>query len=376
MRSSIIRRLWNRIALSPRYLGWLSILLLMGMLIACLWPFYRPQNAASWIEGGGVTFDQHSVLLSSDALIVPGNRESVSCSFELWLVPGFARNMGTILAIYSPKNPRQFVVDQWRTGLAVRAASVGDPLRTGTAPSYTHDVLKPGKAVFVTVTSGQPGTQVYIDGILRKTSPHFFITNRMLSGKLVLGTAASADSTWLGRLRGLAIYDRTLDPAEIREHYVTWTGSGRPEVSDPEALLALFLFKERSFRNEVAGGTGLYLPQRYVIPAKSVLSAPSLENPQDIIENIIGFIPLGFTLCGYIVTSRRMRMPVVITILLCGVLSLLIETLQIFLPTRDSDLTDVITNVIGSAIGALAYQWGASRWSARPAPVAGKVTVV
>lgn len=375
----MIRRLWNRIALSPRHLGSISMLLLVGMLIACLWPFHTPKNAVSSTPGGGVSFGQHGVLLSNDPLIVPGDRTTASCSFELWLDPDLKRNMGTIFAIYTPENPRLFSVSQWRTGLAVRSESVGDPLRTGTAPSYTHDVLMPGKTVFLTITSGKRGTQVYVDGILSKTSPRFYITNAMLSGKLVVGTAANSDSAWHGRLRGLAIYSSTLEPEEIEKHYVSWTGNGRPEIRAPNTLIALFLFKEntgRFFHNEIAGGTGLYMPESYVIPAKSVFGAPSLENGRDIIENIIGFIPLGFTLCGYIVTSRRMRMPVVVTILLCGILSLAIETLQIFLPTRDSDMTDVITNVLGSAIGALAYRWGASRWSVRGATVAGKVPVV
>jgi glycopeptide antibiotics resistance protein len=43
------------------------------------------------------------------------------------------------------------------------------------------------------------------------------------------------------------------------------------------------------------------------------------------------------------------------TVLLCGLFSLLIESLQWFLPTRDSDMTDVITNIAGSAVGALLY---------------------
>jgi len=365
----MIRTLWNRFALSRRYLGASSLLLLFGMLAACLWPFHAPKNSASPMTGEGIFFDRHGVLLSVDPLAVPGNRDSVSCSLELWLKPDASRSFGTILGFYSPENPRQFTIGQWRTGLALRTATGGDPIRTGGAPFFAPEVFSPGTPVFVTITSSEKGTAVYLDGALLKLTPTFFITNRVLSGKLVAGTGASSDNSWPGQLRGLAIYSRSLDPAEIRSHYVTWTSNTRPEIGDSRALLALYLFQEktgRSFRNQVAGGSDLYLPDHYLVPAKSVLSRPSLENGDDIVANVIGFMPLGFTLCGYLVTSRRTRIAVVATIAICGGLSLIIESLQIFLPTRDSDMTDVITNLIGAAIGALVYHWGASRWSLFP----------
>jgi glycopeptide antibiotics resistance protein len=97
------------------------------------------------------------------------------------------------------------------------------------------------------------------------------------------------------------------------------------------------------------------MPDRYVVAAKPLLSPPSFDNHTDIVANVIGFIPLGFTLCGYLSSRWGRGAGIVATVLLCGLLSLSIETFQWFLPTRDSDMTDVITNTMGAVGGALLY---------------------
>jgi VanZ family protein len=358
----MFRRFSKLVPRSPRALGAISLLLLLGMLIACLWPFRAPKNSVSWLtHGHGVAFGTHGVLLDPGSFSVAGNHDEAACSLELWLQPDPANDVGTILGIYSVENPRQFTIDQWHSGLALRSASPGDPMRTGSAPSYTHGVFTPGKSVFVTVTSGQQGTQIYVDGKLQKVTPTFRIANRMLSGKLVAGTGAETDNGWPGQLRGLAIYDHVLSPAQVLQHYTSWAGAGRPEIGEPGGTLALYLFEEGKgsrIRNEVSGSNDLYMPERYVVPAKPLLAPPSLEHWDDIIANIAGFVPLGFTLCGYLLSTGRTRLAVVITIVFCGMFSLFVESVQVFLPTRDSDLTDVLTNLLGGAIGALLYRWG------------------
>jgi hypothetical protein len=365
------RILRNRVLRNPRFLGTVSILLLLGILIACLRPFHAPRNTAAWVTGGhGIAFGRHGVLLGSDSLTAPGSREAASASLELWLQPDRDRHKGSILALYSAENPRQFSIEQWDTGLALRSNSTGDPLRVGATPSYTHGVFTPGEAVFITITSGEQGTQVYVGGILRRVTPSFRITNRMLSGKLLAGTAAVADYSWAGQLRGLAIYSIVLSPAQVQRHYISWTSNGRPNVSDADGRLALYLFDEGTgnrVRSAVPGGGDLYMPERYFVPAKGVLLRPSLDNWKDIIANIVGFLPFGFTLCGYLISSGRTRLAVGVTAVICGVLSLLVESLQVFLPTRDSSMTDVITNFLGGAIGALLYRWCAQDRASSPA---------
>jgi glycopeptide antibiotics resistance protein len=86
---------------------------------------------------------------------------------------------------------------------------------------------------------------------------------------------------------------------------------------------------------------------------------------EDVIVNIIGFVPVGFLLLNYLSVVHPVKRRVA-TAILCGFfLSLTIETSQTFLPTRDSDMSDLITNTLGTAVGVALYRWALARraWS-------------
>ncbi len=208
------------------------------------------------------------------------------------------------------------------------------------------------------MTSTEHGTSVYVDGILRKVTRNFFIANGKLAGSLVIGTSASTADTWRGQIRGLAVYGHAFDAAGVQSHYASWIEKGGPEVSGSDGLLALYRFDEdngRILHNGVEGGGNLLIPERFTVPAQDVLAPPDLDNWSDIVENIIGFMPLGFVLCGFLLVGRRGLTAFFTTALLCSGFSLTLELLQIFLPTRDSSMMDVISNSLGGIVGALIY---------------------
>ncbi len=74
--------------------------------------------------------------------------------------------------------------------------------------------------------------------------------------------------------------------------------------------------------------------------------------------NILGFIPLGFLLYGLAERSAKFgRYRFVLVVLSGFFFSLAIEVAQAYLPTRASQITDVLTNTFGTALGAIAKEF-------------------
>ena len=346
---------------------------LVIILTAGLWPFHAPKNEVGWISNGkGLHFGKHGVILSPDAFSLAGSKPGISCSVEIWFQPDHGDTGGTILAFYTPEDRI--------VGFSLHQSIDDLLLRRGTAyrgrakaKLYIAHLFRKSKQLFVTITSSAQGTVVYVNGALVRTSPLFELTTEDLTGQLVVGNNPLADDGWQGQLRGLAIYNRELTAAEVLQHYDAWTTNQKAEIKN-EGPVALYLFNEgmgNVVHNQMNSGTDLHIPEHYF-----VLHAPFLERPWDefnpnwgycknVLINIGGFVPLGFFFCAYFSSVRRLDRAVLATIALGGAVSLTIEVLQAFLPTRDSGMTDIITNTLGTGIGASVVQLRISAGSTR-----------
>jgi len=332
------------IGMQKKVLGVLCASVLVGILTAGLWPFRAPMNEVSWLSNGnGLLFGDHGAILSSDTHSLAGLKDGQSCSVEVWLQPAIVDVGGTILASYTPGTRA--------LGFSLHQSIDDLLLRRGTAYQgrakanlYITHLFRESKQPFVTITSSAQGTVVYVNGALVRRSLQFGLSSKDLIGQLVIGNNPVVDNGWQGQLKGLAIYNRELNAAEVLQHYDAWTTNREAEITN-ESPVALYF----------------QIPEHYF-----VLQAPFLERPWDefnpnwsycknVLINIGGFVPLGFFFCAYFASVRHLGRAVLATIILGGVVSFTIEVLQAFLPTRDSGMTDIITNTLGTGIGARLY---------------------
>jgi hypothetical protein len=350
---------------------------LLGILVAGLWPFHAPRNEVSWLrEGNGLIFGKHGSIVSATPFEATGTQDEKSCSLEIWLKPSrIDSDGGMILAFYWPANRVvPFALRQFRSGLVLERESQGHV--TKKAGIYVGDVFGSLKPVFVTITSGETGTTIYVDGTLVKRFPNFAVSSRDLTGQLVVGNAPSTTYNWSGQLKGLEVYNRELTSAEVSRGFADWTKGSPPDLARSEGVVARYLFDEEKgnvVHNQVGSATNLLVPERFFILDEQFLKRPWDEfRPgwhywKDVGINIVGFIPLGFFFRAYFSGIRKIKRATWLTIALGFAVSLTIEVLQAFLPTRDSGMTDIITNTLGTALGATLCLWSMKlNWFAQP----------
>lgn len=349
-------------------LGWVTthpglifIAVLCGILVAGLRPFHSPGNGVTWLAGeNGLRFANHGTIVSAGEFRPPVSPDS-TCSIEVWAQPALRSDSNTLLAFHTAQNPVQFALLQSDADLKVRHVEGRRAVNL-----YIDSTFRSLRPRFITVSSGSRGTAVYIDGVLARVAPRIRIGAGDCSGRLVVGTSPVGSDPWTGRLRGLAIYHRELTAAEVVRHYETWTRKGRPDLTGEERCAALYLFNERAGRlvyNQLGPGPDLLIPEKYRIEDQAFL-APFWQQEfdfPDMLRNIVAFVAFGFFLYGYLSPRLSAQRTALIVTVLGGLVSITMETLQFYLPTRQSDTTDIITNTFGTWAGVMLYRYMVGR---------------
>ena len=363
MRLSAFRAIHERKTLAAVCFG-----ILWVMIVAAFWPFNpHPANHVAWMSGeNGVQFSGGGILLSSKRFHFPNPETQRGTSLEIWLESSQEKHDRALLAISSPENPEQLRLRQGGSYLLILQQPFGSSHHVGMTWLWVSNAFHPNKRQFIAMSSGTGGTTVYLDGIPTERSPVFKITQKDLSGQLIVGTSPTVYDTWRGKLLGLALFGQELTPSQVSEHYRAWL-DGRSEVVENSRPVALYTFGERTghiVHNQIASGPDLTIPDSFRIPYKPLLKAPwnefypNFAYLREVFINIAGFIPFGFFFCMFFSSGQPSRKTVVATVVVGTFFSLTIEVLQWYIPMRDSGTTDIFTNTLGTALGALLYRGG------------------
>jgi VanZ like family/Concanavalin A-like lectin/glucanases superfamily len=354
--------------MTRRSLGAVCLLVLGIILVAGLWPFHAPKNEVRWLShSNGLDFSKHGSIVSVGVLKVDQQQTDHSCSLEIWLEPSPIEGKGTILGFYWPKSQVvPFSIRQYQNGLVLEHPNRQKASDFKAAVFVDRIFSHPGP-VLVTISSDGTSTSVYADGALLRKFAAFGISSHDLTGRFVIANSPSVPYDWSGKIRGFALYDRELTAEEVSQHLRNWTTGDHPDVAKPEGLTGLYLFNEGQgnvVHNQVTSATDLIIPERFFVLHEQFLERPWDEyRPgwrywKNIGVNVVGFIPLGFFFYAYFASSRTGNGSVAKTIALGFIVSLTIEVLQAFLPTRDSGMTDLFTNTLGTAIGVILVRYG------------------
>lgn len=346
-----------------RALGALCACVLCLILTAGLWPFCAPKNDVEWLKSGdGLKFGRYGSVVSSGA-IRGGNQSSASGTLEVWLEASRSESSSTILSFDESAHPGEpFSLHQFGNSLVIRRNNV-DPNGISRTALFTVDGLfqRNKQPVFVGITLNERGMSVWVNGAVAKSFPLSGTWND-LTGRIVLANSPTASNSWAGKITTLAIYQQELTASRIAADYANSRANRKLILERDETAVALYLFNEHEgtvAHNSLDAATDLVIPTRYFVLHPEFMRTPWTEYRrswgywEDVVINIAGFTPFGFFVFAYLALLQGGKHPAALTVGLGLLTSLSIELLQAFLPTRDSGMTDLITNTLGTAIGVM-----------------------
>lgn len=338
-------------------LGMTILAVLGGMLYAGLKPFRVEANRAVLMANGhGVRFGGHGIVLSQGMF----GASAAGRTVEIWIEPA-GNEGGTIFSLYDRSQRRYFSVSQDWNDFVLHVAPTKRWSTARESKLYVPNTLFRKRNSFWSVTADADGTAVYRDGKEAQRAEQFHISAEEFSGRVVIGTAPNGDSEWTGAVRGVGIFDRALSAARIEQHYESWRRNGSPEIEESDSCGGLYLFdrdKGNVSENRCHSGPDLMLPPKYTLLYPTTLDPVwrafrwSKGFWEDAAINYFGFIPLGFLLCAWF-SAHRLKHAGLVAAILGSALSLFIELAQTHLPSRDSSMSDLVTNIAGSISGAV-----------------------
>lgn len=356
---------------------WGLLLLTAAMLLLILYSGLHFKGASisndvAWIgDQSGIRFDRHGIAYAK-TVAPPFSRKApgdIPFSVELAIRPLKASDDGRfrfLLLLHGGDDAEQLVVGQWRSWLVIMNGDDYDATRR--RARIAVKTLQPQQERFVTITSGEDGTAIFIDGQLTKRKGDLHLKIPVAAGRtrLVLGNSIYGRHPWAGEIYGLAYYDRILSAPDIRGHFQQWDRERTFVFARPQNPGGLYLFNEGKgdrVGDHAGGKHDLAIPGNMAILTKEILAAP-LENGQynvsffqDMAINITGFIPMGFLLGALLwqANYRDIKKQLLLVMLACGSISLMIELAQAWIPSRSSQMLDLILNTLGAGIGVIGH---------------------
>jgi VanZ like family/Concanavalin A-like lectin/glucanases superfamily len=355
-----------------KLLGSVCLTILVIILIAGLWPFnFFPKNKVAWLQDKtGVYFPGQSMILSLDLLNDPQqlllNKKSITIEILIHPAEEPQNDINRILSIYDGEDSEITFLGQWKKDLIIQSRinkPVGNILY---GEIGIDDALGKDQDYFLSITSGLEGTTIYINGQLAQTYPHHRLLDSITSKKIgfILGDSPVGKNSWKGRIMKLSIYNRTFTGEQFFKHYQLYLENNFNMRTEKEGCIGLYLFNEKQgaiIQDYSNLNNHLTIPALFRPVKKIILDPPwhdfhwNKSFVQDTIVNLFGFVPLGFFFTAFSLKASNWRKKIIyISVAATGfAISLIIELSQIYLPSRDSQLGDVICNSVGTVLGII-----------------------
>ena len=330
---------------------------------------YRFINQVEWLShDNGIAFKGYGMIHSDKALGAIGITDSMTIIISMKSYSN-RRKLSRIISIVNIDGDELLTFDQWSNGISASFRRKGHNQRTR---KYLSKALSTDS--IRTIIIGICGGLLWLESENAKKRsvklPPELKSRFLENSSLFIGYSASGINPWHGELYRLTISTgcsrhniNTGDSITMSDKDFFHYSYGKP-VAD-------FLFKKKFDRrivNKYPEKWDLLIPaypkmHKYDWPQPITNITAQLKYSRrsviiDLIVNLFGFIPLGAVFMLLFVNFRETYVSAFIfTSLIALLASTSIELLQIFIPTRTSQMIDIVLNTIGACIGTFSIHF-------------------
>jgi len=329
---------------------------------------YHFSNDVTWLsKSPGIRFKGYGIAYTEPFKVMKnaGDINAHGFSIEVALKPSIyhENRFNFLFSIHNGDDGKQLVFGQYGSSLIVMNGDDYNHRRRTKriAVKLTEELPIPQ---FVTITTGKDGTRIYLDGrLIRKRKDLTLKIPEGENARLLLGNSVYGKNNWKGIVQGLGIYWHTLSRQDVTTHFKHWFKDGSFLFAKPYNPDMLYVFDEKNgetVMDRSGGNIDFHIPPNMKIFKKKILSFSwssltfSTEFFEDVMINLMGFIPLGFFLNITLTKTGKglEKHGILITVVLCFFVSLFIEIYQAWIPSRSSDVLDLALNTLGGGVGA------------------------
>lgn len=302
---------------------------------------------------GGIRFNGNGIAYSEKEILSQSQNSdgSISVLLHSRCLPN--SQIAQILSLKNKTNGK-IIIGQWQEDLLI--------LKHNNILSKAKCVIKgaflSGKPILLTITSNSHSSKVYINSnLVRSWETPLWTKGKY--GRLVLGNSSTGKAAWQGEIFHIAFFSYELNKSEVNTYWSNLSNAKALVSTPADKIDALYFFtkkEEQIFRDMTFQNSNLLVPSIYYNPERQVIK-PIWEDFSirksyllDVVINLIGFIPFGILL-GILLKGKSTKNQLTTIIIVSLSMSLVIEFGQIFLPSRESQMMDLVTNTLGSVGG-------------------------
>ena len=325
--------------------------------------FHFKNNVKRLTDSPGIEFGEFGIAYT-DQFIESG--EATDFSIEVVIRPGenSEKVFSHILTIHNGNDDSQLMLGQWGENLIFMNGDDYEnkkrlPRITIDASAYSPTEL------LLSLTSNNEGTKVYLNGQLARELKDFTLKlpEGAATSRIILGNSIYGKHSWVGIVKALAFYKTVLSETQIALTYFNWLKSQSLSYDSKGKALVLYTFQEKGTSAiDLTGHNHTLLIPGTMKPLKTKFLKAENKFPNivsttiwDFLINLFGFFPFGFSLSLLISKQINSSSARSLFIVACAgfFLSLFIETVQTWIPSRSSDVYDLGLNTVGAFLGAV-----------------------